>query len=224
MRPPRRAGKATVMPAFKPLAREQQRPVGGDLVRVAAAVGGGHAADARDAHREDVRAGGGLLGGGLAGGRSCRPRRRLPWWRRWAAAPPGLAAPAGAASRRAESSTAARKRLPRWKAWIAGGRLFAKKIPSRRKPDCLEPAAIDLSRCACTNRAAGGKLRRASAISPSESLAEGAGASGLEGRPGGGSGRLKPAGATSLGASAWNSEARYWICPRPTPSSDWPPP
>src|SRR5437588_3348263 len=50
------------------------------------------------------------------------------------------------------------------------------------------------------------------------------GCSGLEGRPAGVSGRLNPVGATSLGASAWNSEARYWIWPRPTPSSNWPPP
>jgi hypothetical protein len=39
--------------------------------------------------------------------------------------------------------------------------------------------------------------------------AEGDGASGLEGSPAGVSGRLKPVGATSFGASEWNSEARY---------------
>jgi hypothetical protein len=39
--------------------------------------------------------------------------------------------------------------------------------------------------------------------------AEGDGASGLEGSPAGVSGRLKGVGATSFGASAWNSEARY---------------
>ena len=54
--------------------------------------------------------------------------------------------------------------------------------------------------------------------------AEGDGGSGLEGSPAGVSGRLKPVGATSFGASPWNSEARYWICSRPTPSSNWPPP
>src|SRR5262249_41653976 len=52
----------------------------------------------------------------------------------------------------------------------------------------------------------------------------GAGASGLAGSPVGVAGRLNGAGATSLGASGRNSEARYWICPRPTPSSNWPPP
>ena len=36
--------------------------------------------------------------------------------------------------------------------------------------------------------------------------------------------RRSPPGAMSFGASAWNSAARYWIWPRPTPSSNWPPP
>ena len=76
-----------------------------------------------------------------------------------------------------------------------------------------ETAATDLSRYDCANRPAGGKLRQPQR----KPRAEGVGASGLEGRSAGGSGRLKPAGATSLGASAWNSEARYWICPRPRP-------
>ena len=35
---------------------------------------------------------------------------------------------------------------------------------------------------------------------------------------------LKPAGATSFGASGWKSEASSWICVRPGPSSNWPPP
>ena len=31
-------------------------------------------------------------------------------------------------------------------------------------------------------------------------------------------------GETSFGVSGWKTEARYWIWPRPTPSSDCPPP
>ena len=50
------------------------------------------------------------------------------------------------------------------------------------------------------------------------------GSSGLTGRPGGGSGRLYGDGATSFGVSGWNSDARYWMWPRPGPSSNWPPP
>src|SRR5436305_1832193 len=46
----------------------------------------------------------------------------------------------------------------------------------------------------------------------------------LAGRPPGGSSSLYALGATSLGASAWNSAASSSICPRPTPSSPIPPP
>ena len=35
---------------------------------------------------------------------------------------------------------------------------------------------------------------------------------------------LRPVGATSFGPSGWKIEARYWIWPRPIPSSNWPPP
>ena len=48
---------------------------------------------------------------------------------------------------------------------------------------------------------------------------DGVGSRGLSGRPSGTLGSLYPDGATSLGVSGWNSEARYWICPRPGPSS-----
>ena len=44
------------------------------------------------------------------------------------------------------------------------------------------------------------------------------------GRPGRGGPALYAAGATSFGPSGWNSEARSWICPRPGPSSNCPPP
>ena len=55
-------------------------------------------------------------------------------------------------------------------------------------------------------------------------VASGRGASGLAGRPPGGSSSLYALGATSLGASAWNKAASSSICPRPTPSSPMPPP
>ena len=48
--------------------------------------------------------------------------------------------------------------------------------------------------------------------------------SGLAGRSVGGSVALKPPGATSFGVDGWKSAARSWMCPRPTPSSHWPPP
>src|SRR5439155_21348244 len=48
-------------------------------------------------------------------------------------------------------------------------------------------------------------------------VASGRGASGLAGRPPGGSSSLYALGATSLGASAWNKAASSSICPRPTP-------
>jgi hypothetical protein len=50
------------------------------------------------------------------------------------------------------------------------------------------------------------------------------GSIGLVGRPGRGFGSLYAPGATSFGVSGWKSDARYWMWPRPTPHSDWPPP
>ncbi len=35
---------------------------------------------------------------------------------------------------------------------------------------------------------------------------------------------LNAAGATSFGVEGWKTDARYWIWPRPGPSSHWPPP
>src|SRR5688572_2852200 len=56
-------------------------------------------------------------------------------------------------------------------------------------------------------------------------VAAGAAGSGLVGNPlRGQSSWSQPCGATSLGPSAWNIAASSWIWPRPTPSSDWPPP
>src|SRR6185312_15245357 len=55
-------------------------------------------------------------------------------------------------------------------------------------------------------------------------VGSGSGSSGLSGRPGSGSRSSYPPGAMSFGPSAWNMAARYWICPRPTPSSNCPPP
>ena len=55
-------------------------------------------------------------------------------------------------------------------------------------------------------------------------VASGRGASGLAGRPPGGSSSLYALGATSLGPSEWNSAASSSIYPRPTPSSPMPPP
>jgi hypothetical protein len=52
----------------------------------------------------------------------------------------------------------------------------------------------------------------------------GAGGIGLVGSPGRGSFSLNPTGARSFGVSGWNSDARYCACPRPGPSSNWPPP
>src|SRR5581483_6485664 len=52
----------------------------------------------------------------------------------------------------------------------------------------------------------------------------GLGGNGLAGRPAEALGSLYPAGATSFGESGWKIDARYWICPRPGPSSNWPPP
>src|SRR5271163_2997824 len=73
------------------------------------------------------------------------------------AVPPGFAAPAcaGGPIRRhplrhhssSAKATAARENIDR-----SGAPFANKKIPPRRKPGCLEPAAIDLSRCVCTNR------------------------------------------------------------------------
>ena len=47
---------------------------------------------------------------------------------------------------------------------------------------------------------------------------------GSSGSPSGSCGSLNPRGAVSLGVSGWNSDARYWMWPRPRPSSVWPPP
>ena len=68
-----------------------------------------------------------------------------------------------------------------------------------------------------------GDPRRQSRRSQRNPTGAGAGASGLTGSPAGGSFSLKGTGARSFGVSGWNSEARYCACPRPGPSSNWPP-
>ena len=171
------------MPLASPLPDQQERPVGRDLVRVGVAVGGRHAADFRDPHAENVQAGGllgglGLFGGGF--GRGLRRRRLTRAAPLGADAPPGLAAPAGAV----EPDQAAQHRgsdCRDEKHESLGSAVRQDKSLRAGKPDCLEPAAIDLSRCLCTNRATGRKLRQIPSntddgplrwvLSPSESLA-----------------------------------------------------
>ena len=91
-------GRPRSCPASSPLPVEQQGPVGGDLVWVGAASGGGHAADARDPHREDVQSWWRpAWGRSCATGRSCRSRRRelVEPWARCHPGWPRLPAPAG---------------------------------------------------------------------------------------------------------------------------------
>ena len=145
MRPPGVAGKATVMPVVSPLPASSRFPCVETSCALVLHLAVGHAADVRDAHREDVRAGclfrGGLGWGGL--GRGVRGRGTGAGVGRCRPAPARVGR--GAAAR--PGSTAARKRLPREKAWIAGGRRSPRKSLRAGKPDCFEPAAIDLSRC-----------------------------------------------------------------------------
>src|SRR5215469_3809311 len=131
------------------------------------------------------------------------------------AAPPVLTmalAPAGRASScsSAAASVAACNRVAAWNLNGLRAPDLATKIPSRRLGS-VPDAASETSRYALANRARWQKLRQ-----PQRNPeGDGTGASGLAGSPAGGSGMLKAAGATSLGASPWYREAKYWICPRP---------
>ena len=55
-------------------------------------------------------------------------------------------------------------------------------------------------------------------------VGSGLGSRGLGSRSRRNSAQSYPDGAMSLTPSGWKSEASTWIWPRPTPSSDWPPP
>ena len=82
------------------------------------------------------------------------------------------------------------------------------------KLESLPLIAVDDFLSSLASSAATGRGSRSGAARP------GAGSSG---RPGLGS-RLNSRGATSFGVSGWKSAARSWMCPRPGPSSHWPPP
>ena len=195
-------------PRLQALALHQQGPVRGHLMRVGAASRGRHAADPHDADRGDVRARGAGRRGRRSGpgvGASGERGRLVPAAVRGrsgappapaAAVPPGLtarAAPGWPPKAHTSSATTETEANVR-RLWAL---VLAKRTPSRRKT--IAPlGGRDLSRCACANRTAGRKLRQLQR-NPSGA---GDGASGLDGRPAGGSGRLKPVGATSLGASA----------------------
>jgi len=197
--------------------------VRGDLVRVGAAVGGGHAADALDAHALDVQRGHRRLRcGGPAGLRrgACRLGRRgaAGLCRRGAAGRLRAAGAGGAGRRRTGARCEYQQRhryggdeprslvracarqdlvTPSRRAIPAGGR---DTVPDRRPPTL---SAMDRQtewwHGSCAAAAAhGAPAARQPQRKP---LALGAGSSGLDGRLAGGSGRLKPVGATSLGAS-----------------------
>ena len=81
----------------------------------------------------------------------------------------------------------------------------------------------DAARRRSTAELARGTVKGRFAAQRNPGSREAAGAGSAAG-PASGRRSLYSFGATSFGASAWKSEARCWIWPRPGPSSNWPPP
>ena len=130
---------------LQPHACKQQGAVGRDLVGVGGAASSGRAAGVRDTHRTDVEARGLFRGG------SSQPSFRP--------GAGGSSAGAGGSGASGVSGVCA-QRLPEGAAQQHGSGCRERKhesllggaprqeFPPRRKPDCVEPAATDLSRCA----------------------------------------------------------------------------